>query len=253
MKTQILAREQVYQGNLLLVNGRYPYHEGQREATLAPNERFSAVLLRRTAAEALRAAWRGIGTGDEIVPVSGSRSKSEQVQIYEQSLRDNGEAFTCRYVARPGHSEHQTGLAIDLGLRKDVIDFIRPDFPDTGICERFRQAAPDYGFILRYPKEKEDITGISYEPWHFRYVGCPHARLMAEQGLTLEEYIERIRRYRPDHRLSYPFSRGRQAEIYFLPAEDGGQAVNIPEGQYCQISGNNVDGFIVTVWRTRHE
>ena len=96
--------------------------------------------------------------------------------------------FRSTYVALPGHSEHESGLAVDLGLKKDVIDFIRPDFPYDGICGVFRELAPDYGFIERYPRGKEAVTGIGHEPWHFRYIGTPHARILTESGLVLEEY-----------------------------------------------------------------
>ncbi len=115
----------------------------------------------------------------------------EQTQIYEDSLRENGGEFTKKFVALPGCSEHQTGLAIDLGLCKEEIDFICPDFPYEGICQKFRQMAPDYGFVERYPAGKEKVTGIGHEPWHFRYVGRPHARIMTDRGLVLEEYLEK--------------------------------------------------------------
>ena len=85
----------------------------------------------------------------------------------------------------------ETGLAIDLALNAPDIDFICPEFPRTGICRKFRELAPYYGFIERYQKAKEPITGISEEPWHFRYVGTPHSVVIAENGLSLEEYIER--------------------------------------------------------------
>ena len=81
-------------------------------------------------------------------------------------------------MALPGCSEHQTGLAIDLGKAAGYIDFIRPAFPYDGVCGRFRRLAARYGFIERYQRGKEEVTGISAEPWHFRYVGAPHAQLM---------------------------------------------------------------------------
>lgn len=150
------------------------------------------VLLERHAAYALEQLMERIGGWREIVPVSGWRSGEEQRQIWEDSLQKNGMEFTGTYVAFPGHSEHESGLAIDLGLKKDVIDFIRPDFPCDGICGRFRALAPDYGFIERYPKGKEAVTHIGYEPWHFRYVGTPHARILTESGLALEEYVVQL-------------------------------------------------------------
>lgn len=146
------------------------------------------ILLLTPAARALQALLAHLGAGDAIVPVSGFRPHAEQVRLWHDSLRDNGQVFTETYVAYPGCSEHETGLAIDLGENVPDLDFIRPSFPDTGICGVFKALAPDYGFILRYPGGKEAITGIGSEPWHFRYVGTPWARFMADRGLTLEEF-----------------------------------------------------------------
>ena len=97
-----------------------------------------------------------IGGWNHIAPVSGWRSQEEQQSIWNESTEENGADFTAKYVAQPGHSEHQTGLAIDLGLRREKLDFIRPSFPYSGICEIFRQKAARYGFIERYPAGKED-------------------------------------------------------------------------------------------------
>jgi len=79
-----------------------------------------------------------------------------------------------------------------LGLNKNEIDFICPDFPYEGICQRFRKEAVKYGFIERYQEGKEDITKVSYESWHFRYVGVEAAEEIMSQGLTLEEYMESV-------------------------------------------------------------
>jgi len=124
----------------------------------------------------------------KIIPVSGYRCGQEQTDLYAKSLRENGEEFTKKYVARPNHSEHQTGLAVDLALNLPHIDLIRPRFPYTGICATFRDEVHKLGFIERYPKGKEPITRIAHEPWHFRYVGAIHAQVMREAGITLEEY-----------------------------------------------------------------
>ena len=134
----------------------------------------------------LLAAVDGAGT---IIPVSGYRPQTEQQAIWDDTLAEHGSAFTETYVARPGCSEHQTGLAIDLGEDVPDLDFIRPSFPDSGACGAFRRAAARYGFLQRYCREKEALTGIAAEPWHFRYVGRPHARIMTDRGLVLEEYL----------------------------------------------------------------
>ena len=175
--------------SLILVNRQHPYTLSVRQDLTAVRSDSPHILLEREAAQALSRLMEKLGGWGNIVPVSGWRSFTDQRKIYLDSLRDNGREFTRQFVALPGHSEHQTGLAIDLGLRGASVDFVRPDFPYEGICQRFRELAPAYGFIERYPAGKEHVTGIAHEPWHFRYVGAPHAESMAQQGLCLEEYL----------------------------------------------------------------
>lgn len=175
--------------SLILVNRQHPYTMSVRQNLTPVLPAFPRILLEREAAHALSRLMEKLGGWGNILPVSGWRSFDEQEKIYLDSLRDNGREFTRQFVALPGHSEHQTGLAIDLGLQGEDMDFIRPSFPYEGICQRFRELAPAYGFIERYPAGKEGVTGIAHEPWHFRYVGAPHAESMARQGLCLEEYL----------------------------------------------------------------
>ncbi len=248
MKILTLEREAVYRGDLLLVNADYPLKAGAEEALVCVDPRFPEITLRREAAVALQNALRAIGAGDAIVPVSGARSLAEQTEIYESSLRENGADFTRKYVALPDHSEHQTGLAIDLGLAQEKIDFIRPEFPYDGICGEFRSVASAYGFIERYARNKEKITGIAHEPWHFRYVGAPHARLIREMRMALEEYIAHIKVFSAE----YPLAADMETDVFFVRAEPDGTRIEIPDGAQYHISGNNVDGFIVTVRRERH-
>ena len=233
----------IYSGSLILVNAEHPLRDGRRPP-LAPAAPGSAVLLETRASAMLTGALERLGAVGEIVPVSGWRSRAEQQQIWDGSMAENGEDFTRKYVAIPGCSEHQTGLAIDLALRSDSIDFIRPDFPYDGICGRFRAIAADYGFIERYPSGKEKITGIAAEPWHFRYVGRPHARLMRDMGLTLEEYVELLRGYPYPGRLLSAAGGGYDAFVGFSRSYTP-QEHRAP----CQVSGNNVDGYILTLWR----
>ena len=252
MKIVVLEKKEVYSGDLLLVNTRYPLVDFKVKSLISVDAGFPDILIEEEAANALHLALGKICAGDNIVPVSGYRSMEEQSAIFDGSLAENGEAFTRKYVALPGCSEHQTGLAIDLALNQDDIDFIRPDFPYEGICDAFRKAAPDYGFIERYAKNKEQITGISHEPWHFRYVGYPHSKIISDSGLSLEEYISHMKAYTEDCRLIYKHPSETEVEIYYIPANDDKTAVPLPDDCVYQISGNNVDGFIVTVWR-RHD
>lgn len=166
------------------------------------------------------------------MPVSGWRSQAEQQAIWEDTLQRRGEAFTRQYVAVPGCSEHQTGLAIDLGRAAREIDFIRPDFPEEGACGRFRRLAPRYGFIQRYHREKESLTGIACEPWHYRYVGTPHALLMEREGLCLEEYLDWVQTAPRTCRLEH----GRSARVFYMPCAGDETELRLPEG-CCQVSG----------------
>ena len=234
----------IHSGLLVLVNAEHPIRRRERPV-LAPAAPGSDVLLDTRAAAMLTWLISRLGAAGEIVPVSGWRSMREQREIWDGSMAENGTEFTRKYVALPGCSEHQTGLAIDLALRSDNIDFIRPDFPYDGICGRFRALAADYGFIERYQAGKEHITGIAAEPWHFRYVGRPHARLMSDNGLCLEEYVELLRSYPYPERLLETRGGVYEADVGFACDKS---KLEPPDAPY-QISGNNVDGYIYTLWR----
>lgn len=234
----------IHSGLLILVNAEHPIQHMERPV-LAPAVPGSDILLDTRAAAMLSGLISRLGAAGEIVPVSGWRSEEEQQEIWDGSMRENGAEFTRKYVALPGCSEHQTGLAIDLALRADSIDFIRPEFPYDGICGRFRALAADYGFVERYQSGKEDLTGIAAEPWHFRYVGRPHARTMCDMGLCLEEYVEYLRSYPYPERLLEVRGEIYEAEVGFAGARD---ALGLPDAPY-QVSGNNVDGYIYTLWR----
>lgn len=243
MRPLRLRREQTCQGPLVLIDRAHPLQEGAPPELVPVDRLHPQVLLERRAARLLAACIRSVGGGRTIVPVSGWRSRAEQQAIWDDTRAREGDAFTRQYVALPGCSEHQTGLAMDLGRAADHIDFIRPDFPDDGVCGVFRRAAADYGFLQRYTREKEALTGISEEPWHFRYVGVPHARLMAEHDLCLEEYVPFLQERPRTCRLG----NGSRARVSWLPCPGGAVEAELPEG-CCQISGDNMGGFIVTAW-----
>ena len=243
--------EMVCTGPLVLVNQSHPLErEPDAASLLPPDDRRPHILLDTRAGTVLNRFLSDLGCTGEIVPVSGYRSRGEQETIFSDSLRDNGEAFTRSYVALPGCSEHQTGLAIDLGENRPDLDFIRPQFPDTGVFRTFRRRASEYGFILRYPEDKTSITGIQYEPWHFRYVGWPHARLMEREGLVLEEYHRLLEDY-PERGPHLHFQeQGRSFEVYTVSRDNLEDLPDrLPKNTLCQLSGNNGSGVVVTIWR----
>lgn len=240
----------------MLVNAEYPVRESHSPdlasaARGALKHLFNeAITLETLCLSKLEQLVEDAEAAHDIIVVSGYRSELEQTRIYEDSLRENGEAYTASYVALPGRSEHQTGLAVDVGERREgEPDFIAPSFPDRGGCLAFKRLAASRGFVQRYKKGKEAITGIACEPWHYRYVGAPHAAWMESLDLCLEEYIAYLRMFSYEgERLAYAED-GWSAEIYFVPAEEGGEtAVNVPDCAAYTLSGNNVDGFIVTVY-----
>ncbi len=247
------AKPDILKGNLILVNPSHPIRSDMLENYIVPVSPDSLnILLEQQAAKMLSKVISFLGCRNEIVPVSGYRNMREQQQIYSNSLGGHGEAFTQKYVAIPGCSEHQTGLAIDLAGNKSEIDFIRPDFPYTGICGRFRELSVKYGFIERYPSGREHITCIAHEPWHFRYVGYPHSEIMRERSLTLEEYTDFLKQFAYEGSRLYFRRNNREFEIFFIPVYDNRQVtIEIPEGIPYQVSGNNEDGVVITLWRGR--
>ena len=246
-----LHRKNIYTGNLILVNADYPYNEQVNETDLVNVDKSACdVLLERRAVTLLSKLMEEINGWGQISAVSGWRSMQEQENIYAQSLKENGSEFTQKYVALPGHSEHQTVLAIDLALTSDNIDFIRPDFPYTGICQTFRELSSQYGFIERYPQKKESITGIAHEPWHFRYIGVPHAEIMKKNDLCMEEYIPFIKQFAYGEQ-KYNFTVAQKNfSVSYLPASEAEVVcIEIAEDVPYTISGNNIDGYIITEWR----
>lgn len=119
--------------------------------------------------------------GRSIKVLSAYRTESYQRGLYNAKLRSSGRVYADNYSARPGHSEHQTGLAVDINTTLTSFEY-------TSEFKWLQQHAHEYGFIMRYPRGKEWITGYAYEPWHYRYVGVEAATIIHEQQLTYEEY-----------------------------------------------------------------
>jgi D-alanyl-D-alanine dipeptidase/carboxypeptidase len=250
MTRLVCSREAVHAGNLVLVNRAHPIHRSVGTEDLAPVDAGHPHILLRPRAQAMLARLlhvvRARGT---IVPVSGYRSEQEQARIYAESLRENGAEFTRQFVALPNASEHQTGLAIDLGEDRPEIDFLRPRFAPAA-CDGFQRRAAEHGFVRRYAAGKEAITGIACEPWHYRYVGRPHAAIMQRDGLALEEYTDYLKRFPERGQHLRVAAAGGVAEVYYAAFPDGAPELTLalPDGACYEVSGNNVDGLVVTLW-----
>ena len=172
MRAISLTQADIYKGELILVNAEHPYFENLAKPNLVPAASGNAdILLEQNTATHLSQVMEKINGWQQIVPVSGWRSLKEQQDIFKQSLKDNGRTFTQQFVALPGKSEHQTGLAIDICIYRDEKCFIEHEISDFEEIKWLHKNAHRYGFILRYPYGMEDKTGYNYEPWHFRYVG----------------------------------------------------------------------------------
>lgn len=132
---------------------------------------------------------------------SGFREHKTQQLYYDSNIKnymDQGKSkeeavrLTEEYYAIPGHSEHQSGLACDIISQEyqDEVYTLSEQFAKTDAFKWLDENCTSFGFVLRYEKDKVDITKINYEPWHYRYVGAEHAKYMKENGLCLEEYLE---------------------------------------------------------------
>ena len=139
-----IDNNKIYEGNLVLVNNNFPLRIDKQKDLARVYSDYSDVFMKRVAVNHLNLIFDKIKCRGSIVAVSGYRDEKEQTKIYNSSLKDKGVEFTNKFVAKPYHSEHQTGLAIDLAENKDKIDFICPDFSYDGICARFRKFAPKY-------------------------------------------------------------------------------------------------------------
>lgn len=160
-----------YVNGILLVNKTYGLPK-----TYDPkvnSEALSALKQMQADAKAL---------GLNIPLVSGYRSYETQEKLYNKYVKKDGEKKANTYSAKPGESEHQTGLAFDIGS-------VDRSFANTIEAKWIEENAYLYGFIIRYPKGKTDITGYIYEPWHVRYLGEKKAKDVYLSGLTLEEYL----------------------------------------------------------------
>jgi D-alanyl-D-alanine carboxypeptidase len=243
---------EIYTGDLILVNNNIPFHfNNQKDLVSVYDNKNSSykvkdknVLLKQNILKPLNTMMSHyINKTDnkDIIIVSGYRTAAYQQMLFDKKKSEIGEKETKKLVALPGSSEHHTGLAFDLGALSN--SGVMGDFDGTGKQAWFIENAYQYGFIVRYQTEKETITGFVNEPWHLRYVGIPHAQIMKGKNMCLEEYIDYLKQFE---------YKGKKLEtdafeIYFVKADNGKTQIPVPNNKEYTVSGNNVDGFIVTV------
>ena len=243
----------LHEGDLILVNNTvsFLFPDNQQDSLVPLLEqkgtgykvKDNSVLVDNRIMDSLNTMmedfYQETGYGDVTV-VSGFRTKEYQQLLLDREIQQSDEETALKWVAKPGGSEHHTGLAIDFSLYHD--NGISGEYDGTGETSWINGNSWKYGFILRYPEDKREITGIYYEPWHFRFVGIPHAAAIAKKGMCLEEYIDYLKQFTFEgSHLQIAYS-GKSYEIWF---EYGNQAHVPAEGNYT-VSGNNIDGFIVT-------
>ncbi len=136
-----------------------------------------------------------INDGIQIEFFSVMRTLEEQAAIFEKQTKRYGIDFANKYVAKVGHSEHHTGICMDISIMTDgkLPDLVPELLELEDVFKIVHTKLPEYGFILRYPKGKEEETGIAYEPWHIRYIDSPEiAEEITKNGLSFEEYCEKL-------------------------------------------------------------
>lgn len=147
--------------------------------------------MRKVAADALEELFKkSQEEGVNLYAISGYRSYTTQETLFQRSINLNGLEHTNKYLAKPGHSEHQTGLTMDVTTASVNFDVVT-EFENTIEGIWLKDNSYKFGFIIRYPKDKEDITKYSYEPWHIRYVGKDVSEVMHKENLCLEEFFEK--------------------------------------------------------------
>ena len=251
-----VSNEDVHAGDLILVNTDTAYVEENPTEIVSiydhktDNYHVSGTetSLRQPAVDALNqmldAFYVAAGHQDMIV-ISGYRTNAQQQELYDADLAETGEQTSTR-VALPGHSEHESGYALDFSLYTDGVQY---DYDGTGEYAWINENCAHYGYVLRYAEDKQDTTGIQAEPWHYRYVGQPHATYMMENNVCLEEYLTLLKNYTADEPLSITNWDGEIYQVYYVAADTSADSTYImvpPDAKYT-VSGNNSDGFIVTV------
>ena len=164
------------------------------ELTDVTNGLGDTYKVEKKAAEAYEKLREDLSKEGIIIELDSTyRTVKQQEELWQEFLKEYGEEYTKTYVAVPGTSEHHTGLAIDVKLNKDgeIIDDNDAMTAETEIFSKIHAKLADYGFILRYPVGKEEVTGYGAEVWHFRYVDSVEiAKEIMSKGITLEEYLQ---------------------------------------------------------------
>ena len=190
--------------------------------------------------------------GGTLFPViyTAYRTLEEQEKLYREKEKTYGED-TPMYVSIPGYSDYHTGLGFNFKIQKDGLIYEYDSKTAAPFFEWLKENAHKHGFIFRYPENKVLYTGIKEdaEPYHIRYVGKAHALFMLQYDLCLEEYIDYLRSYEFGKYHLIMYFVGTQYEIFFVPNDEELNRAKVARDAVYTVSGNNVDGYIVTIYR----
>ena len=184
--------------------------------------------------------YKATGNSDLFVfDEDGYRTKEYQAERYSSKPLDYAES---------GATEHHTGRVVDLYVFTGKITGKLDDIDFAATFKWIYDNAYKYGFVHRYPESKAAITGVDFEPYHFRYVGYPHAYYMSKNGICLEEYLNKVKTCTADEPLEFRGDDGKNYMVYYFPAGEGEMTtLTVPAEYTYTVSGDNVGGFIITV------
>lgn len=267
----------VFEGDLILVNKQ---HEYSFPASVKNSDNDSSEDENNSSEDNGEEQSGEMEVSGDIVPVYTEMSDSYQVCDYETSLSSDTilaiNSMMDKFYEKTGHndtmiiggyrtkeyqdkkynsgssdikggcSEFHTGLSFDLGIFPEGENSYY--YTAEGDYSWILENCANYGFILRYPEKKEDLTGMDSKSYQFRYVGIPHAIYIMQNDMCFEEYIEFLKNYTYESEHLTVAGPDKNYEIYYVPADPSANTdVPVPADKTYEISGNNVDGFIVTV------
>lgn len=256
----IRFHDETAKGALVLVNRQHGIED--TETGLVPvfdfkNEHYKVrdheVLLQEEAILALNEMTAAfyLATGKEDLQVTtGYRTKAYQQELYDNYTPDADED-PSEMAAKGGHSDHESGYSVDFNIYRDGESLT---MDGTGDYAWLAEHCAEYGFILRYPQDKVSETEFAYEPWHFRYVGKAHAMFITKNKLSLESYLNLLKDYTYNGtHLQITDAQDNLCEVFYVPVNEESATTEIPVPATCEhtVSGNNVDGYIVTVFPER--
>lgn len=235
-----VTKEDIYKGDLLLVNKDYPVKKDSIRSDII-NVNHNSELVRgyvifdrnlRLSKDVVENFLNVVDAAGKdgvqhFLMSSGYRDFKEQSKLYKEMGSD--------YALPAGYSEHNLGLSLDVGSTQKKME----KAPEG---KWIANNVWKHGFVLRYPKNKSHITGIQYEPWHIRYVGLPHSAIMQKEKITLEEYLDFLK----EKKEITTDVEGKKYTVSYYKVS-GNRKVNVPANKQYEISGNNMDGVIVTV------